>query len=531
VAVRAGAYLVLIVLVVALVAIVAASLLGRDAITDADAGQLSEPSWPLPASVPLPDLTDVTRQWGLEQLSGGFGEPMAGGIAVADMDLDGDLDLIIANGPVHVLRWSEAGYLDSVLVDVGDAMAVTAADVDADGWPDLLVARATDTDLVVWGGRWVSDGTLPDSTRLAGAAPSTGLLAAELSGDDRTDIVRLGLGRGRGEPDVLWVADRNDPRRFDARELPGDDRLSLAAELVDVDGDGLLDIWITRDVGWDAGGDSLFTRRGDPTGPWFDDAARLGVALEHDGMGLTVADLGGDEALDAYISDLGDNEVLIRQDLSYRAVLATGAARIRPPGASASIVSSSWASGALDLNLDGQLDLIVVNGGFPHGGMRNKIPGTRVEVDDSPAILVGIGDGRYVDVWPQLAIDWTGPGRGMTIADLDGDGDDDIVITTVEGEVLALRNDSIGPTLTVVPALGCPSAGVVVEVASTDGALRRLLAPHSFAGAHGVGVTVGSGGSSDISVTVSWPGGDRTDTVIVTTGERQRVVMPCPPSR
>lgn len=527
-AVRAGAYLVLAILAAALVAITVASLFGRNAITDADVGRLSEPSWPLPASVPEPLLTDVSREWGLDGLSGGFDEPMAGGVAVADMDADGDLDLIFANGSVQIMRWAEDRYLDAIRLDVDDAMAVTAADVDADGWPDLLVARASGTDLIVWGGSWVSDGTEPDSTRLPGAAPSSGLLAAELSGDSRMDIFRLGFGRGRGAPDVLWVAHQAEPRRFDARTLPGGDRLSLAAELVDVDEDGLLDIWITRDVGWDAGGDSVLSRRGDPTGPWFDVAEQLGVALELDGMGLTIADLGGDEALDAYISDLGDNEVLIRDDLGYQATPATGAARIRPPDALPSVVSSSWATGALDVNLDGQLDLVVVNGGFPRGGMRNKIPDTRVEIYDSPSILVGIGGGRFVDVWPQMAIEWAEPGRGMTIADLDGDGDDDIVITTVAGKVLALRNESTGPTLTVVAAPGCPSAGVAVEVVSAEGSFRRLLAPHSFAGAHGIGVIVGL--ASDATVRVSWPGGATTDTIVTFTGERQRVVAQCPSS-
>ena len=94
-------------------------------------------------------------------------------------------------------------------------------------------------------------------------------------------------------------------------------------------------------------------------------------------MGVTVTDLDGDARLDAYVSDLGDNEQLMREDGNrFAATYDTGAARIRPPGAPNEVISSSWASGATDLNLDGVLDIVVANGGFPTGNVRNKISDT-----------------------------------------------------------------------------------------------------------------------------------------------------------
>lgn len=95
-------------------------------------------------------------------------------------------------------------------------------------------------------------------------------------------------------------------------ELPIAERFSLAGELIDADADDLLDIWITRDVGWARGGDTVLSRQGEPGGEWVDVAPDLGVALEVDGMGITLADLDGDD-----------------------------------------IVSSTWGTGALDVNLDG----------------------------------------------------------------------------------------------------------------------------------------------------------------------------------
>jgi len=110
------------------------------------------------------------------------------------------------------------------------------------------------------------------------------LLASQLSGDDLIDIVRLGRVMGDPEPDVLWVASAG--RTFLPAELPIADRFSLVGELIDADADDLLDIWITRDVGWARGGDTVLSRQGDPDGEWVDVAPDLGVALEVDAMGL-----------------------------------------------------------------------------------------------------------------------------------------------------------------------------------------------------------------------------------------------------
>jgi len=488
-------------LVVALVGIavggvVIARWLDDPPISDADVGELTEPTWSLPPGTPAAVLTDATTSWGLDTVDTGGGvDAVAGGVAVADMDRDGDLDLVVANGDALIVPWTGEGFGTPIDLAVTAAVAVNAADVDADGWVDVLVARRGAEDVVVWGGGWIDGGTPAPRTALGDGSRSSALIAAELSGDDRTDILRLGLGVDDGQPDVVWVADRQRPRVFEPMVLPSSDRPSFAAEVADIDADGLLDIWITRDIGWDAGSDSLLSRRGDPTGPWVDIADELGTALEVDGMGVTIADLDGDLALDAYVSDIGDNEFLVRQGAVFVQNDGSGAARIRPPGAGASVVSSSWASGVADLNLDGNLDLVVVNGGFPDDSVANKIPDTDIAFDEPPAIFVGDGAGRFVDVAPGLDLDVSVVGRGMSLADLDGDGDDDIVVMDADGRLTALRNDATGPSVTIRADASCQAAGAVVEAAATGGATSlSLLAPHTFSGAHGADAIVGTGG-------------------------------------
>jgi len=333
------------------------------------------------------------------------------------------------------------------------------------------------------------------------------------------DVLRLGLGTGDGQPDVLWVTDPEQPRTLEPSVLPSPDGLSLAGEIADFDGDGLIDIWITRDVGWKASADSLLSRKGDAAGPWYDIAGEMGTALEVDGMGVTVADLDGDRVLDAYVSDVGDNELLVRRGSEFESLDGSGAARVRPPGTGSTVVSSSWASGATDVNLDGRLDLVVANGGFPDGDVSNKIPGTAIALDEPPAILLGDGSGRFVDTWPDLDVSVVA--RGMSIADLDGDGDDDMVLMQQDGRLLALRNDVQTPSVTIRAAAACRVPGAVVGVVGSDVGYRSLLAPHTYAGAHSMDTIVGTRGDP-VSVTVEFA--DRAPVVRSLPRSEQRLV-------
>ncbi len=494
------AWSVLAIMTVSVVALIVGALVAGDT-PGPPIGRLSEPAGELPLTVPQVRFVDATAEFGVAyRVGGSFSNPMAGGVAAVDIDADGRVDLAVAHGDLAVMRATTTGFAPARVLRLGDAVSVTASDIDLDGHPDLLIARTGSNDTIVWGGRWAVDGSVPTTTDLPGARPSNQLLAGDVFGDSAIDIVRI--GSSRGPSDAIWTGSVGSPREFVRTPLPGGDRISLTGELADVDADGLLDIWINRDVGWDVGPDAVFSRRGQPAGPWVDIAAELGVDLRIDGMGLTLADLDGNGGLDAYVSDLGDNEVLMAVDGGFEPAGSVGAARIRPPGSPDSVVSSSWASGAADFNLDGILDLVVVNGGFPDGGVRNKIPGTSVAVVDPPAIMLGTGNGTYVDVWSSLGLSWSTADRGMAIVDLDADGDDDIVTIGVDGTITILRNDASGSSVAVSVGSGCDTAGVVFTALSEAGRYERLLAPHSYGGSHSPVAVVGvpEGSSADVSI-------------------------------
>lgn len=404
---------------------------------------------------------------------------------------------------------------------------MATGDLDADGATDLLFGTAADRDVIVWGGPWAAarTGAIAARTTLESGRPTTGLLPADLDGDGVLEIVRLGYGPDTGATDDL-VWRQVSARAFDRVVLPNSDRRSLAAELVDIDGDGDVEIWVTRDVGWAQGADSVYDRL--PSGrEWIDIADRLGADLAVDGMGVTVADLTDDGVLDVYVSDLGDNEVLVgAPDRPFTPVDDIGVARIRPPGAGDSVISSSWASAAIDVNLDGRLDLVVANGGFgPDADIPNKIPGTSIAVDDPPAILVARRDGRYADVWPQLDLPWSGRARGMAAGDLDLDGDTDLAIV-VHGEGLRVyRNDSVGRSVRVVTDPACERAGTTVTVRSDLGRITTLLSPHTFLGAHAVEVVAGVDGPATVDIS---RGSMRTTATVDAMPDRSLVSAACP---
>jgi hypothetical protein len=512
----------------ALIAIIVVLVIVLNRPETGDPGRLSETGVALPSDIALPVLHDATTEWGLGNLGLQIAaDQMAGGVAVGDLDGDRFDELIVANGNVAVLRWNGSGYDDPHMLDGVDAIGVTATDVDGDGFDDALIATAGDVDRIVWGGPWVADGSSPSVTELPAVGQSGGLLAGELTGDDLIDIVRLGRGRGDPVPDLLWRA--TGPRSFDEVELPLPDRFSLAGELVDADGDGLLDIWLTRDVGWARGGDSVLSRQGDPLGEWVDAAPDLGVDLEIDGMGITIADLNGDAVIDAYVSDLGDNEQLLGSAGGFESISETGAAHIRPIGAPDHVVSSTWGTGAVDINLDGILDLVLASGGFPGGSVPNKIDGSEVAVAEPPAVLLGRGDGTFADAWPMLGIELDVVGRGLTIADFDGDGDDDIVLVDRRGNVHGLRNDTTGPTISVFMNPGCGgTAGHAVTVETDRGVFQRLLAPHGYASSHGSEVIVGNPSGGPVTAEISGVSAQASEQPPSDLASRPRLSFECP---
>jgi hypothetical protein len=97
-----------------------------------------------------------------------------------------------------------------------------------------------------------------------------------------------------------------------------------------------------------------------------------------------------------------------------------------------------------DINLDGLLDLLVVNGHIDDT-VRNIRPD--VTYEQPPYLFMNAGGGEFHDATAAAGAAFAEPkvGRGAAFGDFDNDGDPDVIITTNHGPARLYRNDPTVP--------------------------------------------------------------------------------------
>jgi hypothetical protein len=393
------------------------------------------------------------------------------GVAVGDLDNDGDFDILLGNlhGP-NTLLWNQ-GDLTFSRTTFGDpnTRALTLVDVDADGFLDIVLTRNTGT-LTYWrntgAGEQAADGAPFERRVLSGVSrPAYAINWADVDLDGDLDLATAtydaglltDLGNeyliGGGGGVFLW---ENRDGRFRMTPLAREAQ-ALALLFVDVDGNARPDLLVGND--FDVR-DYAFLNRPAPEGGAAWNLAEPFAHTTHSTMSLESGDVHNDGRDEIFASDMKPYEptdptvamawapmmatmpmihdlynpqvmenVLLARDDSQMYYNVSEDAEVDATG-------WSWSARFGDLDLDGALDLYVVNG-FTEEQLLRHLPNHEL-VEENQA-LRNDGSGSF-DEAPEWGLNSTRSGRSMILADMDNDGDLDVVVNNVRAPAALYEN-------------------------------------------------------------------------------------------
>ncbi len=491
----------------------------------------------------------------------------ATGCAFADVNGDGHPDLIlVALGGPNALFVNDgtgrfAEHRDSGLSSSAGSMTIAVADVDGDGWLDLYVANYKAYTMV--------DRMSPQERSfdhvVRQVAPRRFEVREQFRKEytlvDRADLGGISLAQ-RADPDAFYRNDGTgrfvrEPIARNARFLDGDghqlsaepEDFGLAAMFVDLNNDRAPDLLVANDFEdhdqyWTNDGRGNFRLM-----PWF--AVR---SSSNSAMAMDVGDVNRDGHADFFQVDM-----LSRDTRRLKTQIATHTAVAKQPGVGddrpqmqrntlqlnrgdgtfaeiaryAGVGASgwSWSTVFLDVDLDGWEDILVGTGhrfdimdGDTQSRLRTRLrefDWRRMLFEYPPLPLPNVafrnrGDLTFEDASQAWRFD-LGPdiSHGLAHADLDGDGDLDVVINRLGKPAAVLRNDATAPRIAIRLRGEQPNtSGIGSTIRVLGGALplqqREVVAGGLYLSSADPLLTFATGTSKNVTIEVEWRDGRRT---------------------
>lgn len=527
------------------------------------------------AEIPVARFTDITASSGIDftQVNGAYGdkllpESMGGGVAFFDYDGDGRQDLLFINStywPGHVppgkrpptmALYHNDGHGHFTNVTAGSGldvsfygMGVAIGDYDNDGLPDVFITGVDGNHLFHNEGH----GKFKDVTAEAGVGGSgkdwsTSAAWVDYDNDGKLDLfvcnyVRwskaidmevgsrlVGGGRTYGQPKnfqgaFCYLYHNEGNGKFKDVSAQAGIQIrnpvtgvpvgkSLGVVPVDLDGDGRIDLIVSND------GVQNFVFHNEGNGTFREIGAASGVGFDsygmaRGGMGIDAAHYRNDGSLGILIGNFSTEmtALYVSQDKPLDFADETIPEGIGPPG----LQLLKFGVFFFDYDLDGRLDVLTADGHLEQqiGQIQQG------EHYREPAQLfwnTGNPSGRCFVAVPRekCGSDLFKPivGRGSAYADIDGDGDLDVVLTQIDGPPLLLRNDqNLHHHYIRLKLVGTRSnrdaIGAVIKVRLGGQVLLRQVMPtRSYLSQSELPVTIGLGDAPrPDSVEIIWPSG------------------------
>ncbi len=419
----------------------------------------------------------------------GLGEPFYGmGVAVGDFDNDGYTDLFVSGvGGDHLYRNRGDGTFEDVtsrmgLTDEGFGSSAAFLDYDRDGYLDLFVGR-----YVEWSPKTDVPCSLDGIHRIY-CTPEvyrgqSNRLYHNVGGRKFVDVTRSsGIFRAEGKTLGVVVLDQN---------RDGWPDLATANDTV-------------RNFLFINNHDGTFSEAGVVAGIAYSESGAT-----RGGMGIDAGDLDGGGLDDVVIGNFaGEMTALYRRTAKGYFVDEAAQAGIGVP----TLMTLAFGTLLVDLDNDGWLDIAVVNGHIEpeiarfHPGQNYAQP---------PQFFHNLGNGHFQLITAERGgiLDVPLVGRGLAAADIDGDGDLDLVVTQNGGKAVLLRNDSPAQSWIRLRFVGNASnrtgyGTVVRAVAGSRSWTRMLVSGRSYLSACEPVLTMGLGKTSHLDrLEITWPSG------------------------
>ena len=399
-------------------------------------------------------------------------DTIGSGLAVGDLDNDGDLDLVLANlARPSTVYWNDGGMrFRPEPLATGAARAVNAIDFDGDGWLDLAFTHpGAPPSLWLGLAEPAPDAAAYDRfhrvSRLGAGYIANAMGWADLDGDGDLDLVTgsynselpdLGDGFAIGGGAAYYEhADGSLNLTVLAPTAE-----ALAVLLTDLNGDRRPDIVIGNDYDHP---DQVFLRDPDADTGWLE-AAPFGATATNT-MSYDAGDIDNDGREELFVADMKPYQRDPSVSYAWERITilpppddvqanenvllvpgpdpeANGAATFGNAAPERGVDATGWTWSAKfgDLDSDGFLDLYAVNG-MIDALVFGHLPDD--ELVEQNQALRNRGDGSFAPA-PEWRLGSERSGRGMSMADLDGDGDLDVVVSNMREPSQVFENRVCG---------------------------------------------------------------------------------------